>query len=146
LARKKGILGGSGVSSSSHNLAVILAGLIGGVMGDALWNTQRLPLYDQKTHIPQFVLADVAQLAIYFILLFFGLLNNRKDLSSFSYGLIVGKSMTTVVLPSFGLPRYIFYDVNESGQLVPVRDIAEKGLGQIQSDVNEVLKVQNNVV
>lgn len=114
------------VPNNTHNIFVMLAGFFGGVIGDALYNTQRLPGFDNPTGIPAIKWADFGQLVLYFFLLFLALINQRRDLGNFAYGLIVGKSMSTVLLPAVGLPRYIFYDVDASGNLVPV----SKGIGE----------------
>lgn len=106
-------------SQGTENLMAIIAGGVGAAIGDFAWNSMRLPGYDTPSHLKFLSMGDVYQMGGTSALGAFSFTKGCSRMAPLAYGAFFTQVMTKVILPSFGLPRYLVFDIDRKGRLVP---------------------------
>lgn len=106
-------------SQGTENMMAVIAGGVAAAIGDFAWNSMRLPGYDTPSHLKFLSMGDVYQMTGGAAINAFGFTKGCSRIAPFGFGALATQVMTKVILPSFGLPRYLVFDMDRKGRLVP---------------------------
>jgi len=106
-------------SGGTENMFAAIAGGVGAVIGDFVWNSMRLPGYDQPSALKFLSMGDVYQFSTASALNAFGYTKGCSRLAPLASGALFTQVLTKVILPAFNLPRYLIFDIDKKGRLVP---------------------------
>ena len=106
-------------SGGTENIYASVAGSVAGVLGDVVWNSLRLPGYDQPSALAFLSIGDIIQMGGASALTTAGFSMGCSRLSPFGYGMLFSQVLTKVIFPAFDLPRYIIFDMDKKGRIVP---------------------------
>jgi len=123
--------GGGGGKKGSDNLIATVAGGIGAVMLDYMAYSVRAPGYKDTIYkitpargglVTNFSTLDYIQMGLTTALGSFGFSQGSGSrIPAFAWGMLLTQIITKIGFPSLGLPRYILFDIDSTGALVPVR-------------------------
>ena len=120
----------SGIKAGNDNGLAIIAGAVGATILDFLWISNRLPGYNSKLgtvgstttgrRVP-ITMGDYAQLGLSSVLGMYGFMKGGRGsrIPAFSYGMALTQVITKFILPTANIARYVIYDIDDSGNLVP---------------------------
>ena len=106
-------------SQGRENMLATIAGGVAAVIGDFAWNSLRIPGYDQPSALKFLSMGDVYQMGGASILNAFGFSQGCSRIAPFAYGALATQVLTKVILPAFNQPRYLLFDIDKKGRLVP---------------------------
>lgn len=115
----RGSSGGS--RAGNENAYAAVAGSVAGVLGDVIYNSIRLPGYNIQSQIQGLSLGDIAQFFGSFLITAYGFSKGHSRLAPFGFGALSSQVATKIILPSFNVPRYVIYDIDRQGRLVPTK-------------------------
>ena len=121
---------GGGKRGNDNGLAII-AGSVAAAIMDYFWNTTHLYGYNDKIGTISskggkkvgITAADYAQVGLSTILGMYGFMKGGAGsrIPAFAFGMATAQIITKFVFPTAGVARYIIYDVDAEGRLVPTR-------------------------
>ena len=106
-------------SGGTENIYASVAGAVGGVLGDVIWNSIRLPGYNQPSALEFLSIGDITQMGAASAITTIGFSQGCSRLSPFGFGMLFSQVLTKVIFPAFNLPRYIVFDMDKKGRIVP---------------------------
>ena len=106
-------------SQGRENMLAAISGSVAAIIGDFVWNSMRLPGYDEPSALKFISIGDVYQMGGAATLTSFGFMQGCSRVSPFGYGAFLTQVATKVIFPAFNLPRYILFDIDKKGRLVP---------------------------
>jgi hypothetical protein len=106
-------------SGGTENIMSAIAGSVGAVIGDFVWNSMRLPGYAEPSALKFLSMGDVYQMGATSALTGFGFSKGCSRIAPLAYGAFATQVLTKVIIPAFGLPRYLLFDIDKKGRLVP---------------------------
>ena len=122
---------GGGGSKGTSSLITTVAGGIGAIILDVIANSMRFPGFNQaiykitpvkggKTAI--FTTVDYVQMGLSAALGSYGFgAGASSPIPPFAWGMLLTQIVTKIGLPSMGLPRYLAFDLDSEGRLVPTK-------------------------
>ena len=105
----------------NENALVQTAGGVAGILGDVLYNTLRIPGYNAPSAIQGLSLGDIVQFLGSYALTAYGFAQGNSRIAPFGFGAMMSQVATKVIFPAFDLPRYLIFDIDSSGRIVPTR-------------------------
>jgi hypothetical protein len=121
--------GGGGSKKGTGNLVTTIAGGVGAIILDVIANSMRFPGFNEaiykitpvrggKTAI--FTTVDYVQMGLSAVLGSYGFgAGSGSAIPPFAWGMLLTQIVTKIGLPSMGLPRYLAFDLDAEGRLVP---------------------------
>jgi hypothetical protein len=106
-------------SQGTENMMAIIAGGVAAAIGDFTWNSVRLPGHDTPSALKFLSMGDVYQMGGATALNAFGFTKGCSRIAPFAYGALATQVLTKIILPAFNLPRYLIFDIDRKGRLVP---------------------------
>jgi hypothetical protein len=126
---KRGGLGGG--KAGSDSLIATVAGGVAAVILDFTANSMRIPGFNQPVYkitparggkTATFTAVDYGQMGLSVALGSFGFgQGGSSRLPAFAWGMLLTQIISKIGLPSLGLPRYLAFDLDSEGRLVPVK-------------------------
>lgn len=121
--------GGGGVKAGNDNGVAIIAGSVAAAILDYFWLSYKGPGYNQPMgyvsskagrKVP-ITMSDYAQLGFSTILGTYGFMRGgaRSRIPAFSFGMAFTQVLTKFILPTANVARYVVFDVDANGNLVP---------------------------
>ena len=111
--------GGGKNRQGRENSMAQIAGAVAAIIGDYAYIALRIPWYNTPSAIRDFTLGDIVQMGGAGLLTIMGFLQGNSRLAPFGFGALAAQVATKVVFPSFGYDRYILFDLDSRGRLVP---------------------------
>lgn len=102
-----------------ENVMAQVAGAVAAIIGDYAYTALRIPWYNTPSQISDLTLGDIVQISGAGLLTIFGFLQGSSRLAPFGFGALAAQVATKVVFPSFGMDRYILFDIDSKGRLIP---------------------------
>jgi hypothetical protein len=102
-----------------ENMLAAISGGVAAIIGDFVWNSMRLPGFDEPSALKFLFMGDVYQMGGSAALTSFGFTKGCSRMSPFGFGAFLTQVATKVIFPAFDLPRYILFDIDKKGRLVP---------------------------
>lgn len=106
-------------SQGRENLMAAVAGGVAAVIGDFVWNSVRLPGYNEPSALRMISMGDVYQMGGAAALTSLGFTKGCSRMAPFGFGAFLTQVATKVILPAYDLPRYLMFDIDKRGRLVP---------------------------
>jgi len=97
----------------------MMAGSIIAIIIDYVARSYKVGASTPSGILADFTAGDMMQLTAYGFLTFVALATNRRDFANFSYGMMSGKMIPSLIFPKLGIGRYGLFDIDETGKLVP---------------------------
>jgi hypothetical protein len=126
LARREG-----GGRKGNDNFVAMIAGGVAATILDFWWNSSGAPgsnsvigyVTSKKGKKVPITTADYAQLGISTLLGLYGFLRagTGSRIPAFSFGMGATQIITKFIFATSGVPRYIAFDIDAQGRLVPTR-------------------------
>lgn len=108
-----------GRSGGTENMMSAIAGSVGAIIGDFVWNSMRLPGYNEPSKLKFLSMGDVYQFGATSTITGLGFSKGCSRLAPLGYGALATQVLTKIIIPAFGLPRYLLFDIDKKGRLVP---------------------------
>jgi hypothetical protein len=106
-------------NQGTENMMAIIAGGVAAAIGDFAWNSMALPGYNEPSALKFLSMGDVYQMGGASALNAFGFTKGCSRIAPFGYGALATQVVTKIILPAFDLPRYLIFDIDRKGRLVP---------------------------
>lgn len=121
--------GSGGNKAGNENAYAAITGSVAGVLGDVIYNSIRLPGYNIQSQIQGLSMGDIAQFFGSFLITALGFSKGHSRLAPFGFGALSSQVATKIILPAFDVPRYIMFDIDRQGRIVPTRQFPKIKLG-----------------
>lgn len=119
-----------GTKGGNDNFVAMIAGGVAAVLFDYMWNSSKFYGYNNIIgHVSSksgrkvaISAGDYGQLGLTGILGAYGFLRGGAGsrIPAFAYGMGMTQIITKFIFPTSNIPRYIVYDIDQSGALRPV--------------------------
>lgn len=105
--------------AGTENMYAIIAGSVGAAIGDFVWNSMRLPGFNEPSALKFLSMGDVYQMGGTSTITALGFSQGCSRLSPLGFGALATQVLTKIIFPAFNLPRYLVFDIDRKGRLVP---------------------------
>lgn len=123
--------GGTTARAGNDNGLAIIAGSVAAAIFDYFWLSYKGPGYNQAIgyvsskagrKVP-ITLSDYGQMGFSTVLGTYGFMRGgpRSRIPAFAFGMAFTQVLTKFILPASNIARYVVFDVDDSGNLVPSR-------------------------
>lgn len=108
-----------GSKGGRENMLSMIAGGVGAAIGDFVWNSMRFPGYNEPSALKFLSMGDIYQFGATSGITAMGFSQGCSRLSPLGFGALATQVMTKIIFPAFNLPRYLVFDIDKRGRLVP---------------------------
>lgn len=117
MARRGGLT--SGGRAGNENAMASIGGIVAGVIADFIYTSLRIPGYNQQSVISDLSIGDLIQMLGGFAITAYGFSQGNSRIAPFGFGIITSQVATKVIFPALGFDRYLIFDIDSQGRLVP---------------------------